>query len=34
MINFHYIIIPVVVLDSVLTHTNAWFLDSEIHHRY
>jgi len=30
MINFHCIIIPVVVLDSVITHTSAWFLDSEI----
>jgi len=24
-------IIPVVVLDSVITHTSAWFLDREIH---
>jgi len=31
MINFHCIIIPVVVLDSVITHTNAWYLDGEIH---
>jgi len=23
--------IPVVVLDSVITHTSAWFLDGEIH---
>jgi len=29
MINFHCIIIP--VLDSIITHTSAWFLDSEIH---
>jgi len=31
MINFHCTIIPVVVLDSVITHTSAWFLDGEIH---
>jgi len=31
MINFHCTIIPVVVLDNVITHTNAWFLDREIH---
>jgi len=31
MINFHCTIIPVVFLDSVITHTSAWFLDSEIH---
>jgi len=31
MINFHCTIIPVVVLDSVVTHTSAWFLDREIH---
>lgn len=31
MINFHCTIIPVVVLDSVITHTSAWFLDREIH---
>jgi len=31
MINFHCIIIPVVVLGSIITHTSAWFLDREIH---
>jgi len=31
MINFHCAIIPVVVLNSVITHTSAWFLDREIH---
>jgi len=31
MINFHCTIILVVVLDSVIIHTSAWFLDSEIH---
>jgi len=31
MINFHCTIIPVVVLDNVITHTSAWFLDREIH---
>ena len=31
MINFHCTIIPVVVLDSVITHTSTWFLDREIH---
>ena len=31
MINFHCTIILVVVLDSVITHTSAWFLDREIH---
>jgi len=31
MINFHCTIIPVVVLDSVITHTSAWFLNREIH---
>jgi len=31
MINFHCTIIPVVVLDSVITHTRTWFLDREIH---
>jgi len=31
MINFHCTIIPVVVLDSVITHTSAWFLVGEIH---
>jgi len=31
MINFHCTIIPVVVLDSVMTHTSGWFLDREIH---
>jgi len=30
MINFHRTIIPVVVLDSVITHTSTWFLDREI----
>jgi len=29
--NFHCTVIPVVVLDSVITHTSAWFLDREIH---
>jgi len=31
MINFHCTIIPVVVLDSVIAHTSAWFLDRRIH---
>jgi len=31
MINLHCTIIPVVILDSVITHTSAWFLDGEIH---
>jgi len=31
MINFHCTTIPVVVLDSVITHTSALFLDREIH---
>jgi len=31
MINLHCTIIPVVVLDSVITHTRAWLLDREIH---
>jgi len=32
LINFHCtIIIPVLVLDSVITHASAWFLDREIH---
>jgi len=31
VINFHCTVIPVVVLDSVVTHTSAWFLDREIH---
>jgi len=31
VINFHCTIIPVIVLDSVITHTSAWFLDREIH---
>jgi len=31
MINFHCTIIPVVVLDNVITHTSAWFLNREIH---
>jgi len=31
LINFHCTFIPVVVLDGVITHTSAWFLDREIH---
>jgi len=31
VINFHCIIISVVVLDSVITHTSTWFSDMEIH---
>jgi len=31
MINFHCTIIPVVVLDSAITHTSAWFLDGKVH---
>jgi len=31
MINFHCTIIPVVVLDSVITYTSAWYLDREIY---
>jgi len=31
MISFHCTIISVVVLDSVITNTSAWFLDREIH---
>jgi len=31
MINFHCTIIPVVVLESVITHKSAWFFDREIH---
>jgi len=31
MINFHCTFIPVVVLNSVITHTNVWFLGGEIH---
>jgi len=31
MINFSCTIIPVVVLDGIVTYTSAWFLDREIH---
>jgi len=31
MIKFHCTIIPVVVVDSVIKHTRAWFLDRVIY---